>query len=55
MAAELGDADIALFVGLIVSAVVYLILGRTIDKSAEREAAAADLAETGVQAVAFDR
>ncbi|MFT4220193.1 MAG: cytosine permease [Microbacterium sp.] len=54
-AAALGDADIALFVGLIVSAVAYLVLGRSLDLEAERQAAAAERAATGIQAVAFDR
>ncbi|UOR02158.1 cytosine permease [Leucobacter allii] len=55
VAEALGGADIALFVGLLVSGVVYLLLGRTIDREAEREAARADLAATGAQAVAFGR
>lgn len=55
VAAALGDADIALFVGLIVSAAAYLILARTLDLRAERAAAEAERVETGIQAVAFRR
>ncbi|QIK63062.1 cytosine permease [Leucobacter viscericola] len=55
VAQVLGGADIALFVGLIVSGLVYLLLGRTIDLAAEREAAAADKLATGAHAVVFAR
>nr|WP_205881220.1 cytosine permease [Leucobacter insecticola] len=55
VAQQLGEADIALFVGLIVSGLVYLLLGRTIDLEAERAAAAADKLATGAHSVAFER
>jgi len=55
VAKMLGDSDIALFVGLVVSAVAYLILGRGLDLAAERAAAATERTETGIQAVAFGR
>ncbi|MGO1975485.1 MAG: purine-cytosine permease family protein [Propionibacteriaceae bacterium] len=55
VARALGEADIALFVGLVVAAVVYLLLGRTLDLEMERAAAEAERVETGIQAVSFDR
>lgn len=51
----LGEADIALFVGLVVAAVAYLILGRSLDLDAERAAAETERRETGVEAVAFNQ
>lgn len=55
VAEDLGGADIALFVGLIVSGIAYMLLGRTIDLQAERAAAIADLEATGTQAIAFGK
>ncbi|MDQ4138794.1 MAG: cytosine permease, partial [Actinomycetota bacterium] len=54
LAELMGGADLALFVGLAVSAVVYLVLARGIDLDAEREAAARESASTGESAVAFE-
>jgi NCS1 nucleoside transporter family len=53
LAEAMGGADLALFVGLAVSAVVYLLLARGIDLAAEREAAAREAAAEGQAAVAF--
>jgi len=53
VAAALGGADIALFVGLLVSAVVYLILGRSIDFATEQRVAEQDRLEHGHEAVQF--
>jgi len=53
LAEAMGGADLALFVGLAVSAAVYLILARGIDLAAEREAAARESATSGESAVAF--
>jgi len=55
IAEALGGADIALIAGLIVSAIAYLLLGRTLDLEAERAAAEAERLESGIQAVAFTR
>jgi nucleobase:cation symporter-1, NCS1 family len=52
LAAAMGGADLALFVGLAVSAVVYLILARSLDLRAEREAAR-ESEIAGESAVAF--
>ena len=53
VAKMLGGIDIALFAGLIVSGGVYLLLGRTLDLTAERELATAESARTGIRSVAF--
>lgn len=53
VAEMLGGADIALFVGLIVSGIAYIILGRTLNLEAERQAARADQEATGAHAVVF--
>ena len=53
LAEAMGGADLALFVGLAVSAVVYLVLARGIDLGAERDAAARESATSGESAVAF--
>ncbi|MCW4385638.1 cytosine permease [Salinibacterium sp. SYSU T00001] len=52
-AAAMGDIDIALFVGLIVSAVAYLVLARNLDLRGERELAEQEAAGTGVRSVSF--
>ncbi|TFD68174.1 purine-cytosine permease family protein [Cryobacterium gelidum] len=49
----LGGADLALFVGLTASAIVYVVLARSIDFAREREVAARESAEFGESAVAF--
>jgi NCS1 family nucleobase:cation symporter-1 len=53
LAEAMGGADLALFIGLAVSAVVYLLLARGIDLGAERDAAARESAGEGEAAVAF--
>ncbi|MCL2804124.1 MAG: cytosine permease [Micrococcales bacterium] len=55
VASGLGDADIALFVGLVTSAITYLVLARTLDLDAERAAVEAERADTGIQVVTFGR
>lgn len=55
VAQQIGGADIALFVGLIVSGLAYLLLGRTIDLRTERAAAEEDRAATGAHSVAYER
>lgn len=55
VAQALGGADIALFIGLAASAVAYLILARSIDLSAEREAALSGKTKFGEEAVQFTR
>jgi NCS1 nucleoside transporter family len=54
IAAALGGADLALFVGVIASAVAYLVLARNLDLDNERRVAAADKSQFGQAAVAFD-
>ncbi len=54
VAEALGGADIAIFVGLIASAIAYLILGRGIDLEAERQVALSTLdGESSEEAVTF--
>ncbi|MFC0681355.1 purine-cytosine permease family protein [Lysobacter korlensis] len=53
IAEAMSGADLALFVGLAVSAVVYLLLARSIDLRAEQDAAARESATSGESAVAF--
>jgi len=53
IATAMGGIDIALFVGLIVSAVAYLLLARSLDLSAERELAAREAEGTSVRSVSF--
>jgi NCS1 family nucleobase:cation symporter-1 len=53
IAQAMGGADLALFVGLAVSAAVYLLLARGIDLQAERDIAAQESATLGESAVAF--
>ena len=53
VATALGGADIALFVGLIASAIAYVILGRGLDVATEERAAAADRESSGEHAVRF--
>jgi NCS1 family nucleobase:cation symporter-1 len=53
IAAALGGADLALFVGVIASAVAYLLFARSLDLNNERRVAAADEAEFGEAAVTF--
>lgn len=53
IAAAIGGIDIALFIGLIVSAVAYLLLARGLDLGAERELAKMEAAGSGVKSVGF--
>ncbi|WP_210507924.1 cytosine permease [Naasia sp. SYSU D00057] len=53
VATLLGGADIALFVGLLASAVAYLILARTLDFAAEEKVAEEDRLQYGHEAVRF--
>ncbi|WP_370184776.1 cytosine permease [Rhodococcus wratislaviensis] len=53
VASAMGGVDVALFVGLLGSAVAYGILGRSLDLAAERERAQADARSHGVEAVSF--
>lgn len=53
VAAALGGADLALFVGLAASAVAYVFLARNIDHDREQRAADEDLALHGEEAVQF--
>lgn len=54
VASALGGADIALFIGLAVSAATYLLLSRSLDLTQEARAAEKERVETGIQAVTFD-
>ncbi len=53
VAASLGGADLALFVGLAASAVAYVILARNLDHDRERRAADDDRGIHGEEAVPF--
>lgn len=53
VAAALGDVDVALFVGLLASAVAYVLMARSLDLAAETAKAEADSREHGVEAVTF--
>jgi purine-cytosine permease-like protein len=55
IASMIGGADIALFIGLVASAVAYLLLSRSLDTARERAIAEQDRVDTGHQAVAFGR
>ncbi|GGK92627.1 cytosine permease [Salinibacterium xinjiangense] len=55
VAAALGGADIALFIGLAASAIAYLLFSHSLDTARERAVAAQDRIETGHEAVAFGR
>ena len=48
-----GDVDVALFVGLLASAVAYVLMARSLDLAAETAKAEADSREHGVEAVTF--
>lgn len=52
-AQAIGGIDIALFVGLIVSAVAYIILARGLDLNAERTLAMDEAGALGVRSVSF--
>lgn len=54
-AEALGGVDVALFVGLLASAVAYLVLARTLDLAHEREVAARLADDHAERAVAFGR
>lgn len=53
IAQALGEADLALFIGLASSAIAYLILGRTIDLAAERRVAEEGRESSGQEAIHF--
>ena len=53
VAAALGGADLALFVGLAASAVAYLLLARSIDHDREQSAVDTDMVLHGEEAVRF--
>jgi NCS1 family nucleobase:cation symporter-1 len=53
IAAAMGGVDIALFVGLIVSALAYVVMARSLDLDAETARAEADYQEHGIEAVSF--
>lgn len=53
VAEALGGADLALFVGLVASAVAYLVLARSLDLDREARAAASDLELYGEESVQF--
>lgn len=55
VAQAIGGIDIALFVGLAVSALAYMLLARGLDLSQERALAAEEGAELGVRSVSFDQ
>lgn len=55
VAEAMGGADIALFAGLAASAIVYLLLARGLDLSAERAQAKLDTESVGVESVSFAR
>ena len=51
----IGGIDIALFVGLAVSAIVYALLARSLDTSREIAVAREELNTAGIQSVPFTR
>lgn len=53
VAAALGGVDVALFVGLLVSAIAYVLMARSLDLAAETAKAEADSREHGMAAVTF--
>lgn len=53
VAASMGDIDIALFVGLLASALAYLLMARSLDLAAEHVKAEEDSREHGIEAVTF--
>lgn len=53
IAAAMGDVDIALFIGLMASGIAYLLLGRTLDLSAEQAIAQRGADSHGEEAVTF--
>lgn len=55
IAQAIGGIDIALFVGLAVSALAYMLLARGLDLSQERALAAEEGTEFGVRSVSFDQ
>lgn len=55
IAHALGGADIAIFAGLVVSAAVYITLGRTLDLAHEREVARSSREHFDEEAVLFRR
>lgn len=53
VASAMGGVDVALFVGLIASAVAYVVVARSLDLDAEIARAEADSRDHGVEAVSF--
>ena len=53
IATALGDVDVALFVGLIASALSYVVMARSLDLDAEIARAEADTRDHGIEAVSF--
>ncbi|WP_319446582.1 MULTISPECIES: cytosine permease [unclassified Mycobacterium] len=53
VASAMGNVDIALFVGLFVSAFAYLLMARSLDLAAEIAKAEADSRDHGIEAVSF--
>ncbi|KAA0082582.1 cytosine permease [Mycolicibacterium sp. P9-64] len=53
IAAAMGGVDVALFVGLLVSAAAYVLMARSLDLDAEISKAEADSRDHGVEAVSF--
>ena len=55
LARALGDIDIAIFIGLVASAIAYLSFARSLDLREEREIQQAELEKYGEGAVSFGR
>ncbi len=53
VAAAMNNIDIALFIGLVASAVAYILMARSLDLSAEHAKAEDDAREHGIEAVTF--
>jgi NCS1 family nucleobase:cation symporter-1 len=53
VAAAMGGVDIALFIGLLASALAYVAMARSLDLDAEIARAEADSRDHGMEAVSF--
>lgn len=53
VASAMGDVDVALFVGLVASALAYAVMARSLDLDAEVARAEADSRDHGIEAVSF--
>ena len=53
IAAAIGGIDVALFVGLVASAIAYVLLARGLDLKAERQLAVQEAEAMGVRSVSF--